>query len=101
MFAKLTSNRVSRQARPGLRPEPVLLVAPAHANDNRVTRSPAGAARRPVLTCRWVPSEAGGLECRWFIADDEAARPADQPGEAAVAQSPAAIGAPRLALVAG
>jgi hypothetical protein len=85
MFAELTStklspSRVSRQSRSGLRPEPMLLVAPGHANDNHVTRHRPGAAtKRPVLTCRWGPSATGGLECRWFLAGGEAPR-AEEPG---------------------
>jgi hypothetical protein len=100
MFAKLTSIQVLRHTRHGRRPEPVFHVASAHANDNHVTHSPAGAAERPVLTCRWVLSAAGGLECRWFIAGSEGARP-DEPGGGAFVQRPAAVGGPRLALVAG
>ncbi len=106
MFAKLTSarlnlNRVSRQAHPGLRPEPMLLAAPAHANDNHVTRhGPDAATRRPVLTCRWVPSAAGGLECRWVLADGDAARQ-DETADAARGRRPVATGRRRLTLVAG
>jgi hypothetical protein len=106
MFAKLTStklnpNRVARQASPGLRPEPMLCAAPGHANDNRVTRhSPDAATKRPVLTCRWVPSAAGGLECRWVLADGEAARQ-DETADAARVRRPVATGRRRLALVAG
>jgi hypothetical protein len=104
MFAKLTSTkltsvRVPCQTHLGLRPEPMLR-APAHANDNRLTRtSGAAAIGRPVLTCRWVPSAAGGLECRWF-ADGEATR-RDEPGGAACGERPAATGGRRLAPVAG
>jgi hypothetical protein len=106
MFAKLTStklnpNRVSRQARPGFRPEPGLRVAPAHANDNHVTRHrSAEAAERPVLTCRWVRSANGGLECRWFLVEREATRP-DEPGGTAYVQQPVASGGRSLALVVG
>ncbi len=106
MFAKLTSarlnlNRVARQVCPGLHPEQALPVAPAHANDNRVTRhGPDAATRRPVLTCRWVPSAAGGLECRWVLADGEAARQ-DETADAARVRRPVATGRRRLALVAG
>jgi hypothetical protein len=107
MFAKLTStkltsNRVSRQSCIGLRGVPMLL---AHANDNHVTRhSSAGAAGRPVLTCRWFPSAKGGLECRWFLADGEATRledRLDESGEAACVQRPVAVGGRHLALVKG
>jgi hypothetical protein len=96
MFAKLTStklswHRVSQQARPGLYPSSAPLVAPAHANDNRVMRHDRGGALgRPVLTCRWVPAAGGGLECRWALADGETA----WPGEVAASRR-------RLALVAG
>jgi hypothetical protein len=103
MFAKLTStkltsNRVSPQACPGLRLEPMLRVASAHANDNRVTRhAQASATKRPVLTCRWVSSAAGGLECRWFLADGEAT---DEPGAAAF-ERPGAAGGRHLTFVVG
>jgi hypothetical protein len=115
MFAKLTSakltstklspNRVSRQSRPGLRPEPMLLVAPAHANDNHVTRhGPGAAAKRPVLACRWGPSATGGLECRWFLAGGEAPR-AEEPGPeqpgGAARERPVAVGGRHLTLVVG
>jgi hypothetical protein len=105
MFAKLTStkintNRVSRQACPGLRPEPMLLAAPAHANDNVTRHSPDAATRRPVLTCRWVVSAAGGLECRWDLADGEAARQ-DETADAARVRRPVTTGRRRLTLVAG
>jgi hypothetical protein len=102
MFAKLTSTKLTSMRVPrhlGLRPEP-MLGAPAHANDNRITRaSPAAATGRPVLTCRWVPSATGGLECRWF-ADGEATRPGE-PGGAACGKRPVAAGGRRLTLVAG
>jgi hypothetical protein len=95
---KLSSNRVSRQPHLGLRPEPMLLVGSGHANDNRIARrGPAGATKRPVLTCRWVPSATGGLECRWLVADGEATR-ADEPG--AVRERPVAAGGRHLTLVA-
>ncbi len=103
MFAKLTStkltsNRVPEHACTGLRREPMLL---GHANDNRVTRhSSAGAAGRPVLTCRWFPSAKGGLECRWFLADGEAIGLED-PGQAPCVHRPAAAGGRHLALVKG
>jgi hypothetical protein len=102
MFAKLTSTKltshcVPRQTRPGVCPAPMLLVA--HANDNHVTRRD-GAAGRPVLTCRWVPAAAGGLECRWSLADGEAAQPGE-PGKADRARRPVAAGGRLLALVAG
>lgn len=110
MFAKLTSikltstklasNRVSRQTHPGLCPEPMLLSASAPANDNRVMRTSPAATGRPALTCRWVPSATGGLECRWFLADGEATRP-DEPGEAGCLQRRVAAGGRRLTLVAG
>jgi hypothetical protein len=115
MFAKLTSakltstklspNRVSRQSRPGLRPEPMLLVAPAHANDNHVTRhGPGAAAKRPVLACRWGPSATGGLECRWFLAGGEAPG-AEEPGPeqpgGAARERPVAVGGRHLTLVVG
>jgi hypothetical protein len=106
MFAKLTStklnpNRVARQTHPGLRPETILSGAPMHANDNRVTRhGPDAATERPVLTCRWVPSAAGGLECRWVLADGEAARQ-DETADAARVRRPVATGRRRLTLVAG
>jgi hypothetical protein len=102
MFAKLTStnqtsNRVSRKQVS----RQMLPVAPAHANDNRVTRhGPDVATRRPVLTCRWVPSAAGGLECRWVLADGEAARQ-DETADAARVRRPVATGRRRLTLVAG
>jgi hypothetical protein len=104
MFAKLTStkltsNRVSRQARPELRLEPVPRVAPAHANDNRARRH-VGDVGRPVLTCLWIPSAAGGLECRWMLADGEPTRP-EESGDAARVQRPAALGGRRPALVVG
>jgi hypothetical protein len=110
MFAKLTStklspNRVSPQSRPGLRPEPMLLVAPGHANDNHVTRhGPGAATKRPVLACRWVPSATGGLECRWFLATARHPGPRS-PGpsspEEPLASGPVAAGGPRLTLVVG
>jgi hypothetical protein len=105
MFAKLTStkltsNQLSRQACPGLRPEPMLLAAPTHANDNVTRHSPDTATRRPVLTCRWVPSAAGGLECRWDLADGEAPR-RDETADAARVRRPVATGRRRLTLVAG
>jgi hypothetical protein len=107
MFAKLTStkltstkltpNRVSRQPHPGQRPEPMLLVASGHANDNHIARhDPARATKRPALTCRWVPSATGGLECRWFLANGEAAR-AEEPG--AACERPVAAGGRHLTLV--
>jgi hypothetical protein len=102
MFAKLTSMRVLRHAGPGLRPVPVMNVTPAHANDNHASRhGDAGAAGRPVLTCRWVPSATGGLECRWFLADSEATRPDDPGGAVQRARTPVAFGGRPLALVAG
>jgi hypothetical protein len=96
MFAKLTStnqtpNRVSRQ---------MLLVAPAHANDNVTRHGPDVATKRPVLTCQWVPSAAGGLECRWVLADGEAARQ-DETADAARVRRPVTTGRRRLTLVAG
>jgi hypothetical protein len=98
---KLSPNRVSRQACSGLRPEPMPRVATAHANDNHVTRQkPAGATGRPVLTCRWVPSSTGGLECCWFLTDGEATGP-DETGEAACMRPPVAAGGRHLTLVAG
>jgi hypothetical protein len=106
MFAKLTSFRMLQHTRPGLRPELVLLVAPAHANDNHASRHGRdGMAKRPVLTCQWVPSARGGLECRWYImpdrvAPDEVTRPGE-PGGDARTQMPIAFGGPPLALVAG
>jgi hypothetical protein len=100
MFAKLTSIQVLRHTRPGRRPVPMLRVAPTHANDNHVTHSSAGAAGRPVLTCRWVPSAAGGFECRWFIAGSEDTPPSE-PGGGAFVQQPVTVGGPRLALIAG
>jgi hypothetical protein len=99
MFAKLTLNQASRQARPGLRPAPMLRVAPAHANDNRAPRH-AGGAGRPVLTCRWVASASGGLECRWSVVGGEATWP-DGSGEAVRMRRPVAAGGQLLALVAG
>ena len=102
MFAKLTSTKLTSirvPRHPGLRPEPMLGV-PAHANDNRVTRTNSAAATgRPVLICRWVRSATGGLECRWF-ADGEATRP-DEPGGAACGERPVAAGGRHLALVVG
>jgi hypothetical protein len=106
MFAKLTStrlnpNRVARQVCSGRRPQTMLCAAPAHTNDNHVTRhGPDAATRRPVLTCRWAPSAAGGLECRWVLADGEAARQ-DETADAARVRRPVATGRRRLALVAG
>ncbi len=104
MFAKLTSikltsDRMSGQACLALRPTPVLPAAPVHANDNRAPRHRRDSAR-PVLTCRWIPAAAGGLECRWSLADGEAARP-DGPRGARGAQRPIAAGGRPLALVAG
>jgi hypothetical protein len=106
VFAKLTStrltpNRVPRQTHLELRAEPMLGAAPAHANDNHVTRhGPDGATHRPVLTCRWVPSAAGGLECRWVLADGEASRQ-DETADAARVRRPVATGRRRLTLAAG
>jgi hypothetical protein len=110
MFAKLTStkltstkpnlNRVPRQTHPGLRPEPMLLVSPGPANDNVTRHGPDAATRRPVLTCRWIPSAAGGLECRWVLAEGEAARP-DETADAARVRRPVATGRRRLMLIAG
>jgi hypothetical protein len=97
MFAKLTSNRFLRQMHSGVRPERALLVAPTHANDNQRL---AGAAARPRLACRWVPLATGGLECRWHIVPDQAAR-ADEPGRTACGHDPAVSGGPHLALVGG
>jgi hypothetical protein len=103
MFAKLTStnltsNRVSRQEWPGLRPESMLRGAPAHANDNRVTRQGSAEARkRPALTCRWVTTAGGRLECRWLLVDDEATREPD--GAVRRTKKPVAFGGPRVALV--
>jgi hypothetical protein len=110
MFAKLTSTklasiRVLRQKHSALSAAAVPFVAPAHANDNRASRhGRAGTAERPVLTCRWVPSATGGLECRWYVTDQVTSkgvtRP-DEPGGAARAQRPVALGGRLLPLVAG
>jgi hypothetical protein len=105
MFAKLTLtklnlNRVPQQTHPGLRPETMLLDAPGHANDNVTRHGPDAATRRPVLTCQWVPSAAGGLECRWVLAEGEAARP-DETADAARVRRPVATGRRRLTLIAG
>jgi hypothetical protein len=102
MFAKLTStklnlNRVPRHL--GRCPEP-MLGAPTHANDNVTRHGPDAATRRPVLTCRWVPSAAGGLECRWVLAEGEAARQ-DGAADAARVRRPVATGRRRLTLVSG
>jgi hypothetical protein len=68
-----------------------------HANDNHIARhDPARATKRPALTCRWVPSATGGLECRWFLANGEAAR-AEEPG--AACERPVAAGGRHLTLV--
>jgi hypothetical protein len=104
MFAKLTSTKLTPTRLASHRvpcPAPMPLVAPAHANDNHVTRHDrGGAAGRPVLTCRWVPTAAGGLECRWFLADGDAAQPGE-PRKAIRVQRPVAAGGRHLALVAG
>jgi hypothetical protein len=97
MFAKLTSMQMLRRTRIGLRPAPMPRVAPAHANDNQVARGSAGATNRPVLTCRWVPSARGGLECRWEVAR---AAITDEPGGAARVQTPVVLRGRTLALVA-
>jgi hypothetical protein len=105
MFAKLTSTKLTsmralRHARPGLGPEPMFHVAPVHANDNHLVRpSSAGARGRPALTCRWVATAAGRLECRWFLADSETGG-ADEPGGAVKRMKrPVASGGRRVALV--
>jgi hypothetical protein len=105
MFAKLTStklnlNRVPRQTHPGLCPVPMLRVAPGPANDNVTRHGRDAATRRPVLTCRWIPSAAGGLECRWALAEGETARP-DEVADAARVRRPVATGRRRLTLIAG
>ena len=100
MFAKLTSTKLAsmralRHARPGLGPEPTLCVAPAHANDNHlVRRNCAGARGRPALTCRWVVTAAGRLECRWFLADSN-----ESGGAARRMKRPVASGRRQVALV--
>jgi hypothetical protein len=104
MFAKLTSTKLAsmrapRQAHPGLCPAPMLPFAHGHANDNVTRHGPDAATRRPVLTCRWVPSAAGGLECRWALAEGEAARP-DETADAARVRRPVATGRRRLTLIA-
>jgi hypothetical protein len=105
MFAKLTSTKLTsmralRHARPVLRPEPILGVAPVHANDNHlVGPSSAGARGRPALTCRWVATAAGRLECRWFLADSEAGAPDEPVGALHRMQRPVALGGRRVALV--
>jgi len=105
MFAKLTSTkltsmRVLRHARPVLRPEPTLCVAPAHANDNHLVRpNGAGARGRRALTCRWVATAAGRLECRWFLADSEAGGPDEPGGTVGRMKRPVALGGRRVALV--
>jgi hypothetical protein len=105
MFAKLTSTkltstRVLPKARPGLAPEPMLHVALAHANDNRVRRpSSAGARGRPALACRWVTTAEGRLECRWFLADSETGGPGKPGGAVKRMKSPVAFGGRRVALV--
>jgi hypothetical protein len=105
MFAKLTSTKLAsmralRHARPGLGPEPMLCVAPAHANDNHLVRpNGAGARGRPALTCRWVATAAGRLECRWFLADSEAGGPDEPGGMVGRMKRPVALGGRRVALV--
>jgi hypothetical protein len=103
MFAKLTSAKLTSTrlaSHRGSCPAAMLPVAPAHANDNHVTRHDrGGTAGRPVLTCRWIPAAAGGLECRWFLAGGEGAQPGES-GKALRAQPPAAAGGRHLALVA-
>jgi hypothetical protein len=96
MFAKLTSMRVSRQTRSGLRTEPLLVAAPTHANDNHAARG-GGATRRSALTCRWVGSATGGLECRWDITSHKVVPDGAPWG----AQTPVAMGGRPLALVTG
>jgi hypothetical protein len=105
MFAKLTSTkltsmRVLRHVRPVLRPEPALCVAPAHANDNHLARpSSAGARKRPTLTCRWVATAAGRLECRWFLADSEVGGPDEPGGVVRRMKRPVALGGRRVVFV--
>ena len=93
---KLASIRVLRQAHFGL--EPMLRAAPAHANDNRVTPH-SRTTERPVLSCRWVSSAGGGLECRWFLADGEATRPNEAGSAVRRMQRPVAVGGRPVALV--
>jgi hypothetical protein len=100
MFAKLTSTKLTSVRVPrylGRCPEPML---PAHANDNVTRHGRDAATQRPVLTCRWVPSAAGGLECRWALADGEAARQ-DEAADAARVRRPVTTGRRRLTLIAG
>jgi hypothetical protein len=115
MFAKLTSTKLAskralRHARPGLGPEPILCVAPAHANDNHLVRPNGAGARgrqaltcrprgRQALTCRWVATAAGRLECRWFLADSEAGGPDEPGGTVGRMKRPVALGGRRVALV--
>jgi hypothetical protein len=80
MFAKLTSIPVVRQKYLALGAGATPSVAPVHANDNHISRR-----GRPVLTCRWVPSAAGSLECRWQAISDEATVPAEPVESSSVA----------------
>jgi hypothetical protein len=103
MFAKLTSFRMLQHTLPALRREPVLLVAPVHANDNHASRHSRDGMAKPVLTCHWVPAATGGLECRWYavrgeVTPNEVTQP-DDPGGAACAQTPVALGGRLFALV--
>ena len=63
MFQKIAPFRVTGARRASG------LVAPTHANDNRINARGAVAQfrSRPVLVCHWRPTESGKFECHWDI----------------------------------